>query len=276
MDKEGMKAILVVGGTILAIIGLVSVLVFVFFDVSIQEKTQVGSSLVVMGRQNHNSVKDTFIDTYSISSYRDQNKLVLQFEDPNECLRVETSSGISMKPIYPEKSYSIMDYCYSPERIDVGDVINYLTDNNRRTHHRVIEIDSEKKRFLTKGDGNGSVDGWIHWNEMISKEVTWIDSFDEFVYEQPDLNFTVTSSEGKFLKIGFAPIPDISFIGDPRIIIESEDGWLVTNDSNTFRDGSNVFWVASKYYDLNSVSDNKITFVLSSADRNQSDNEVGK
>lgn len=55
-----------------------------------------------------------------------------------------------------------------PSEIKVGDVITYVLPNETPSTHRVIQIDTEKQRFYTKGDANETADGApVHFKNLI-------------------------------------------------------------------------------------------------------------
>ena len=121
-----------------------------------------------------------FKDNYNVSWYKGFRKFILEFDDENSCMDIKTAGGKSMNPIYSGTNYVLVDYCYLPEKVDIGDVIVFsVPDYNTPIHHRVTHIDIENKRFVTKGDNNPRADDWIDWNQMIAKEIIFIDAFDE-------------------------------------------------------------------------------------------------
>ncbi len=70
-------------------------------------------------------------------------------------LAVETGS---MGKSYPVGSLIIAEKC-SADSIKVGDVISFVADEKLTTvTHRVAEVDSEDRVFITKGDANNAVD----------------------------------------------------------------------------------------------------------------------
>ena len=212
---------------------------------------------------------------YNVRSKRIGSKFVLEFNDVNSCLQLTTSQGTSMKPTADEKSHSLNDNCYTPEMIDIGDVIVFMADkdNKKRIAHRVIEINLEKRQFKTKGDNNDISDGWIDFNQLVAKVVTNIDSYDYVEVEpkeepEEDVNKIVPKSDVNFLIgstgsiIANPTTPRIIIGGEPRIILESDDGWLVSRDSNNFVWTPRIYWIPSKYYDLNTLTEKELVFVL--------------
>lgn len=47
----------------------------------------------------------------------------------------------------------------APEELKVGDVLTYQVNGSTMVTHRIVEVDAENKRFITKGDANDAVDG---------------------------------------------------------------------------------------------------------------------
>lgn len=64
----------------------------------------------------------------------------------------------SMDPTYPVGSVVVVEPV-AAEQIATGDVITFhLAGFESPVTHRVLEVDSEKRQFLTKGDNNRSAD----------------------------------------------------------------------------------------------------------------------
>lgn len=78
----------------------------------------------------------------------------------------------SMTPKLPVNSLILVQKI-EPEKIEVGDIVTYiLNDNNILVTHRVVEIDSTKQTFTTKGDANESNDSApVHWGNVVGKVV---------------------------------------------------------------------------------------------------------
>ena len=79
----------------------------------------------------------------------------------------------SMEPTYPAGCVVYVRPTDSSE-IQVGDPITFKmgTDTELVTTHRVVEIDSRKRQFITKGDANGSADSSpVSFDRLIGKVV---------------------------------------------------------------------------------------------------------
>ena len=76
-----------------------------------------------------------------------------------------------------EPTYSVGDLLYvktvDPDSVKVGDPITFvLNEDLVVATHRVVEIDSENRRFTTKGDANESEDANpVHFNNLIGVPV---------------------------------------------------------------------------------------------------------
>ena len=76
-----------------------------------------------------------------------------------------------------EPTYSVGDLLYvkavDPDSVKVGDPITFvLNEDLVVATHRVVEIDSENRRFTTKGDANASEDASpVHFNNLIGVPV---------------------------------------------------------------------------------------------------------
>lgn len=76
----------------------------------------------------------------------------------------------SMEPYYHVGSVVYVNKNVGPEEIQVGDPITFKKGAGSLATHRVIEIDSEKREFTTKGDANTAVDfAPVSFDEMVGK-----------------------------------------------------------------------------------------------------------
>ena len=91
----------------------------------------------------------------------------------------------SMEPTYPAGCVVYVRPTDS-SKIQVGDPITFKmgTDTELVTTHRVVEIDSRKRQFITKGDANGSADSSpVSFDRLIGKVVFQIPLFCLSVYQ---------------------------------------------------------------------------------------------
>ena len=76
-----------------------------------------------------------------------------------------------------EPKYSVGDLIYvkkvDPYTIQPGDVITFVVNEDLVVGtHRVMEVDLEKKQFITKGDANNAEDGsLVHYKNIIGTPV---------------------------------------------------------------------------------------------------------
>lgn len=64
----------------------------------------------------------------------------------------------SMEPYYHVGSVVFVDKSVPPEEVKVGDPITFTKTDTLVATHRVIDIDSDKREFRTKGDANATED----------------------------------------------------------------------------------------------------------------------
>ena len=78
----------------------------------------------------------------------------------------------SMTPKLPVNSLITVQKI-DPQEIKAGDIVTYiLNSNNILVTHRVVEIDSAKQTFTTKGDANESNDSApVNWGNVVGKVV---------------------------------------------------------------------------------------------------------
>ena len=104
-----------------------------------------------------------------------------------------------------EPTYSVGDLLYvkevDPDSVRVGDPITFvLNEDLVVATHRVVEIDSENRRFTTKGDANATADAApVHFNNLIGVPVFAI----------PLLGYVsayIQSPPGMYVAIGFGVV----------------------------------------------------------------------
>ena len=76
----------------------------------------------------------------------------------------------SMEPVLPVGSMAYVKPS-QPEEITPGDIITYAMAGNdaMRVTHRVVEVDSVEKTFITKGDTNEVEDGPVAFDRLIGR-----------------------------------------------------------------------------------------------------------
>lgn len=85
-------------------------------------------------------------------------------------IQVYAVTSGSMEPEYPVGCL-IYVKPVDASKVKVGDVITFVLPNETPATHRVIEIDSEKQQFTTKGDANDGEDAPVHFKNMIGKPI---------------------------------------------------------------------------------------------------------
>lgn len=84
----------------------------------------------------------------------------------------------SMEPYYHVGSVVLVDKKAEPEEIEVGDPITFQKTDSMLATHRVVEIDAEKREFVTKGDANDVIDiAPVSFDQMVGKagiSIPWI------------------------------------------------------------------------------------------------------
>ena len=76
----------------------------------------------------------------------------------------------SMEPTYHVGSM-IYVVRQKPQDIKVGDAITFKVHKKVPATHRVVEINYEKKQFLTKGDANDAFDAPVSFTKLIGKPI---------------------------------------------------------------------------------------------------------
>lgn len=73
----------------------------------------------------------------------------------------------SMEPAYPVGSL-VFSRQVEPGEVEEGDCITYLYGDNTITH-RVVTVDLENERFITKGDANQEEDTPVAFGRLVGK-----------------------------------------------------------------------------------------------------------
>ena len=93
----------------------------------------------------------------------------------------------SMEPVYPV-GCGVYVKSVQPEDVQIGDAITFhLGSGTQATAtHRVVEIDTKKQEFITKGDANASSDVEpVRFSQLIGKvtgKLPWIGGFSVFLH----------------------------------------------------------------------------------------------
>ena len=97
----------------------------------------------------------------------------------------------SMEPKYHTGSVVYVKKV-APESIKKGDVITFLMNGSTTVTHRVVEVDSENKKFVTRGDANNTNDSPVDFSSVYGK----------VVYTVPYLGFVavwISTTAGKIV-----------------------------------------------------------------------------
>lgn len=74
----------------------------------------------------------------------------------------------------PEISVGAIVYAkeIEPEELKVGDILTYRINESTMVTHRIVEIDTTEKQFITKGDANDVIDGNpVTYDQVVGKTV---------------------------------------------------------------------------------------------------------
>ena len=150
---------------------------------------------------NENNISySKHFDNYYGFNYGNDEKGVF-FEIVNPCLTFEKVIGESMQPYYNDEAIIIVDTCFSPKNLEVGDVILFYFDWNQtsKLHHRIIDIDYQKELILTQGDNLDNFDEFITFNQIYGKEIGVLNILEDKkvvkeLYTEPQEQICVCSS----------------------------------------------------------------------------------
>lgn len=101
----------------------------------------------------------------------------------------------SMSPVYPVGSLIYVKQI-SPEDVKEGDPITFfVADDSMTATHRVIQIDTQNKRFYTKGDANEAADGApVHFDDLTGTPIFCIPVLgyiSSFVFNPPGMYLAI-------------------------------------------------------------------------------------
>lgn len=112
-----------------------------------------------------------FDSYYGINYGNNENGVFFEIQNP--CLVFRKVVGQSMIPYYNNETIILIDTCFLPENLKIGDVILYYYDWNMTTtvHHRIVDINYPKEWIKTKGDNLNQTDNFINFNQIFGKEI---------------------------------------------------------------------------------------------------------
>lgn len=113
-------------------------------------------------------------------------------------LQVYTVLSGSMEPTYKTGSV-IYVKPVKASQVEVGDPISFvLNEELTVVTHRVIDIDTDKKQFHTKGDANSSADGGsVHFENLIGKpilSIPYLGYFVTYIRKPPGLYLAIAGA----------------------------------------------------------------------------------
>jgi len=131
----------------------------------------IESNVIKKGNITYKEVLENY---YHVEYSNSEEGLSLEIKNP--CISVWESSGLSMKPYWDNNTLGIFDTCYPKENLKVGDIIVYKgeLDSTINPHHRIIDIDYDKRWVKTQGDNpetNSEPDDFVGFDRIIGKEI---------------------------------------------------------------------------------------------------------
>lgn len=170
--------------------------------------------------QEGNITYRKYIENYYDVEYGRTNEGV-QFKINNPCIEITTANGMSMKPFLDDNNIIIYDSCFPVEDLEIGDIILYKAewDVGFNPHHRIVDIDYEKRWVQTQGDNpktNPFPDDFVSFDRIIGKTIGFLnvlddkrvvkeevieqDDFQEYLYDQKwgNITFRNLTTNGSF------------------------------------------------------------------------------
>lgn len=93
----------------------------------------------------------------------------------NSCIVIGNGTGISMKPFFSNLDIMIIDKCYPKNKLQVGDIIVYVNEEEGYISHRIVWISFKKKLVKTKGDWAIYQDeGYTAFNDIYGRVLGFI------------------------------------------------------------------------------------------------------
>ena len=155
--------------TIALIIGLaISIIINGFFIMRGYNNINILSEKII---QEGNITYKQYLKNYYDVEYRNEGRgLILRINNP--CIVIWESTGESMKPYIDKESLAIIDTCYPPENLMIGDIIVYDAEySTKNIHHRIIDIDYDKEWIRTQGDNNKYKDDFVSFDLILGKDI---------------------------------------------------------------------------------------------------------
>jgi len=174
IDKEmGVDKKILKHEIILSVSIILSVLLAIFSGYLIGLNKSVDGNLIGVVKDGNVIYMSSQENYYKFQFENNSRGIILKFANP--CVRVHTGKGVSMKPYWDNNTISIIDTCFPNERLEVGDIISFWKDDYEKAiHHRIIDIDYEKKWVQTQGDNpktNTRPDDFTSFDKIRGKEI---------------------------------------------------------------------------------------------------------
>lgn len=184
---------------------MIAILLIFFIGNYIGQRSFKEEGLIV---QEGNVTYRKFLDNYYNVDY-ENNKDGLTLKINNPCIEIVEGNGISMKPYWDDKQLTIIDTCYPVEDLKIGDVVIYYgeLDSTTNPHHRIVDIDYEKRWIQTQGDNpktNPTPDDFVSFDRIYGKDIGVLNVLeDKKVVKEEVVNESEFLIEGDFGNITF-------------------------------------------------------------------------
>lgn len=138
-------------------------------DTIVSELKKINGTVYNQTLRNHYNV------SYSFSASK------ASFEINNPCIILVKAIGESMLPYWEDENLVIVDTCYDPQNLKIGDVISYDKEwaINSRIHHRIMDIDHTQEWVKTRGDNNDGNDDFVGFDRIHGKDIGFLNVFSD-------------------------------------------------------------------------------------------------
>ena len=145
---------------------------FLFQDEEITIEELIGNQkLIIEGNQTYKVQLENY---YNVEYGNNDEGFFINIK--NDCIKIQSGTGTSMKPYWDNESLTIIDTCFPVEDLVIGDVITYNGewDTKINPHHRIVDIDYEKRWVQTQGDNqetNPNPDDFVSFDRIMGKDI---------------------------------------------------------------------------------------------------------
>ncbi|MDO8623328.1 MAG: hypothetical protein Q7R52_03705 [archaeon] len=213
-------------GLILLILLVLIVFGYVFYSIGFKQGEHSFKENGLIINEKNNTYYEHFDNYYGIDYRNEGDKIV--FEIKNPCIKIEKVEGTSRFPYWENESLIIIDTCFPPEKLEIGDVVLYYFDWDMTTkvHHRISDINYEKGWIKTKGDNLEKEDFFIGFERIYGKEVGYLNILGDKkvikeLYGATNKSITCLCSSKSVLKI----------CGSDKDLLMSDE-FVITNNLN--------------------------------------------